>query len=120
MSMDRYALYFTCKPGHEEEVAKLLGDYDRPVPYIDEDARLISTTIFMHGNIIVRVLDVEGDLIKVVRHLSQQPAIQAVEEALTPHLEEARDMSSPESAAAFFMKAMMTRVTHRVAGEPKA
>ena len=116
--MDRYALYFTCKPGHEEDVAKILSSYDRPVPYIDEDARLISTSIFMHGNVIVRVLDVEGDLIKVVRHLSQQPAIQAVEEQLTPHLEESRDMSSPESAAAFFMKAMMTRVTHRVAGEP--
>ena len=117
--MERYALYFTCKPGTEAACAEIFAGYDRPVPYIDEDTRLISTTIFMHGNIIVRVLDVEGDLIKVVRHLSQQPAIQAVEEALTPYLEEPRDMSSPESAAAFFMKAMMTRVSHRVAGEEK-
>lgn len=116
--MERYALYFTCKPGHEDAVAEILGSYDRPVPYIDEESRLISTSIFMHGNVIVRVLDVEGDLIKVVRHLSQQPAIQEVEAKLTPHLEEARDMSTPETAAAFFMKAMMTRVTHRVAGEP--
>ncbi len=116
--MERYALYFTCKPGHEDAVAEILGSYDRPVPFIDDDARLISTSIFMHGNVVVRVLDVEGDLIKVIRHLSQQPAIQAVEEQLTPHLEEARDMSSPESARDFFLKAMMTRVTHRVAGEP--
>lgn len=116
--MERYALYFTCKPGTEEEVAKILGSYDRPVPYIDEDARLLNTSIFMHGNVVVRVLDIEGDLIKVIRHLSQQPEIQAVEEQLTPYLTESRDMSSPESARDFFMKAMMTRVTHRVAGEP--
>jgi hypothetical protein len=117
--LDRYALYFTCKPGTEEKVAKIFEEYDRPVHYIDEDTRLVSTTIFMHGNKIVRVLDVEGDLVKVIRHLSQQPAIQAVEEQLTPYLEEERDMSTPESAREFFMKAMMTRVTHRVAGEPK-
>jgi hypothetical protein len=116
--MERYALYFTCKPGTEEEVAKIFSEYDRPVHFIDEDARLLNTTIFMHGNVIVRVLDVEGDLIKVIRHLSQQPAIQAVEEKLTPYLEKDRDMSTPESAREFFMSAMMTRVTHRVAGEP--
>jgi SchA/CurD like domain len=117
--MERYAICFTCKPGTEEEVAKLLSEYDRPVPYVDEDTQLLSTTIFMHGNTIVRVLDIEGDLIKAVGHLSQQPAIQDVEAKLTPYLEEPRDMSDPESAAAFFMKAMMTRVTHREAGKPK-
>ncbi len=119
MALERYALYFTVKPGHEEAVAKILQDYDRPAPYIDETSRLLSTTIFMRGNIVVRILDIEGDLITVARHLSQEPAIQAVEEALTPHLEEERDMSSQESASAFFAKAMMTRVTHRVAGEEK-
>jgi hypothetical protein len=116
--MDRYALYFTCKPGTEDAVAEILSSYDRPIPYVDEDTRLMSTSIFMHGNIIVRVLDIEGDLIKAVQHLGKQPAIQEVEAKLTPYMEEPRDMSTPEGAAAFFMKAMMKRVTHRVAGEP--
>lgn len=116
--MERYALTFTCKPGTEDDVAELFRNYDRPVPYIDEETRLLSTSIFMHGNTIVRVLEVDGDLIKVIKHLSQQPAIQELEEALTPYLEEARDMSTPETAREFFMKAMMTRVTHRVAGQP--
>jgi hypothetical protein len=118
--MERYALYFTCKPGTEDEVAAILSSYDRPVPYIDEDTRLMSTSIFMHGNVIVRVLDIEGDLIKAVQHLGRQPAIQDVEAKLSPFMEEPRDMSTPEGAAAFFMKAMMKRVTHRVAGEPVA
>ena len=116
--MERYALTFRCKPGTEAECAEILRKYDRPVPDIDEDTRLLSTTIFMHGNTIVRILDIEGDLIKAVKHLSTQPAIQQVEEQLTPFLEEERDMSTPEGAGAFFMKAMMTRVTHRVAGQP--
>jgi len=116
--MERYAITFTCKPGTEEEVAKIFREYDRPVPEIDEDARLLNTSVFMHGNVIVRVLEVEGDLIKVIPHISQDPAIQACEKALTPYLEKERDMSDPESARAFFMSALMTRVTHRVAGEP--
>ena len=116
--MERFALTFTCKPGSEDAVAAILKDYDRPVPYIDEETRLLSTTIFMHGNVIVRMLDIEGDFVKAVRHLASQPAIQAVEEKLTPYLEVPRDMSTPEGAATFFMTAMMTRVTHRVAGEP--
>lgn len=116
--MERYALTFRCKPGSEAQCAEILKNYDRPVPYIDEDTRLLSTTIFMHGNTIVRILDIEGDLIKAVQHLSTQPAIQEVEAQLTPLMEEPRDMSTPAGAAAFFMKAMMTRVTHRVAGEP--
>lgn len=116
---ERYAITFRCKPGTEETVAKLFGEYDRPVPEIDDETRLISTTVFMHGQTIVRVLEVEGDLIKVIKHLQTQPAVREVEDKLTPYMDEERDLSTPEGAAAFFMKAMMTRVTHRVAGEPK-
>jgi hypothetical protein len=116
--MERFALGFTVKPGTEDEVAQILSSYDRPIPYVDEDTKLMSTTIFMQGNLVVRILDIEGDLAKAMRHLSQQPAIQEVEEKLTPFIEIPRDMSTPEGAAAFFMSAMMKRVTHRVAGEP--
>jgi hypothetical protein len=116
--MERYAISFKCRPGTEEICADLLKNYDRPVPYIDDDTRLLSTTIFMNGNLIVRVIDVEGDFGKVIKHLQSQPAIQEVENKLTEYMEEPRDLSTPEGAAAFFMKALMTRVTHRVAGEP--
>lgn len=118
--MDRYALHFTVKPGAEEEVAHLLKTYDRPPPEIDDETKLLGTTIFMHGNHVIRVMDVQGDLRKVIQHLAAQPGIHELEEKLTPLLEEPRDMSTPEGARGFFMKAMMTRVTHRVAGEPDA
>lgn len=114
--MERYALAFTVKPGSEEEVAKILASYGRPTWVIDENSRLLSTTIFMLKNLVVRVLDVEGDLPTVMRHLASQPEIRAVEEQLTAYLEEPRDMSTPQGAAAFFSRAIMKRVTHRVAG----
>lgn len=116
--MERYAIAFTVKPGSEAEVAKIFEDYGRPTWEIDDDTRLLNTTIFMKDNLVIRVLDVEGDFVKVVRHLSQQPAIQEVERKLDPFLEHPRDMSTPDGARSFFLSAMMRRVTHRVAGEP--
>lgn len=116
--VERAALIFKVKPGTEDTVAEIFSRYGRPESDIDENNRLISTSIFMHGTTVVRVVEYEGDLVTIMRHLSNQEVIQAVERELDPYLEEHRDMSSLEGARAFFMKAMMRRVTHRVAGEP--
>jgi hypothetical protein len=114
--MERYALAFTVKPGTEQQVADILSSYGRPEAEIDEDTRLLGTTVFMRGNLVVRVLDIEGQLPTVMQHLAAQPEIQEAERQLTPYLEQERDMSTPEGARAFFINAMMTRVTHRTAG----
>ena len=116
--MERYAISFTIKPGTEEEVAKILESYGRPEWEVDDDTRLLNTSIFMRGNLVVRVIDIEGDFVKVMRHLSEQPAIQEVERQLDPYLEVPRDLSTPDGARQFFASAIMRRVTHRVAGEP--
>ena len=114
--MERYALAFTVKPGTEQQVADILSGYGRPASEIDDTTRLLGTTVFMQGNLVVRVLDIDGELPAVMRHLAAQPEIQDAEEQLTPYLEQARDMSTPEGARSFFLNAMMSRVTHRVAG----
>jgi hypothetical protein len=119
--MERYALMFTIKPGSEEEVARILSSYPRPSVDVDDDGtRLLSTSVFLHGNTVVRVMDIEGSLEKVMGHLARQPEIRAVEEQLNPHLEVERDMTSREGAKAFFERAMMRRVTHRVAAPADA
>ena len=114
--MERYALAFKVKPGTEQQVADILSSYGRPASEIDDTTRLLGTTVFMQGNLVVRVLDVEGELPTVMRHLAAQPEIQDAEQRLTPYLEQERDMSTPEGARSFFLNAMMTRLTHRVAG----
>lgn len=113
--MERHAILFTVKPGSEDEVARILSSYERPPAEIDEETRLLATTVFMKDNVVIRVFDVEGSLEKVMRHLSQMPQIREAEEALNPYLEEPRDLSDPEGARQFFGRAMMRRVTHRTA-----
>lgn len=118
--MERHAIMFTVKPGSEDEVARILSSYDRPPAEIDEDTRLLATTVFMKDNVVVRIFDIEGALDKVMRHLSQMPQIREAEEALNPYLEEPRDLSDQEGARRFFGRAMMQRLTHRSAADNSA
>lgn len=118
--MERFALLFTVKPGSEEKVADILSTYGRPSHQVNQQTQLVSTTVFMKGNIVVRVLEVNGALSEAIAFLSQQEAIRKAEAELQPYLEEPRDMSDPEAAKKFFQRSLMTRVTHREADKPLA
>jgi SchA/CurD like domain len=113
--VERYALTFPVRPGTEPEVQRILSGYPRPQTEIGDGARLLGTAVFLWGPRVVRMMDVEGPLPLVMRHLAMQPAIRATEEALNPLLAEPRDLSDPGAAAAFFQRAMMRRVMHWVA-----
>ncbi|MFI9750421.1 SchA/CurD-like domain-containing protein [Streptomyces collinus] len=112
----RHALTFTVKPGSEEIVAKILADYDSPEPKVDDSTRLCRTSLFMHGNRVVRAVEVRGDLLAALRHVARQPEVRAVEEAINPHLEQDRDLGDPESARVFFTRAALPAVHHVTAG----
>lgn len=114
----RHALTFTVKPGSESKVAEILAGYAPPESRVDDSTRLRRTTLFMHGNRVVRTVEVEGDLMAALRHVSRQPEVRAVEEAINPHLEQRRDLTDPESARAFFARAAMPAVHHVARGEP--
>src|SRR5262245_19607181 len=115
--MQRYAICFRVRPGSEETVAGFLASYASPNWYVDEDTRLVSTSVFMHGNLVVRLIEIEGDFRKVVSHLSQDPNISDVERKIQPYLAEGeeRDLSSPDGAREFFRRAMMRTITTRYA-----
>lgn len=112
----RHALTFTVKPGSEAVVAKLLSGYASPQARVDEHTRLRRTSLFMHGNRVVRTVEVEGDLLAALRHVAQQPEVRAVEEAVNPYLEQDRDLSDPDSARVFFTRAALPAVHHVAAG----
>ncbi|MFJ4536818.1 SchA/CurD-like domain-containing protein [Streptomyces tibetensis] len=118
----RHALTFTVKPGSEEIVAKILADYASPEPQVDDTTRLCRTSLFMHGNRVVRAIEVRGDLLAALRHVARQPEVRAVEEAINPHLEQDRDLNDPESARLFFTRAALPAVHHVTAGrqDPQA
>ncbi|WP_328423324.1 SchA/CurD-like domain-containing protein [Streptomyces sp. NBC_00443] len=115
----RHALTFTVKPGSESKVAEILAGYAPPEARVDDTTRLRRTTLFMHGNRVVRTVEVEGDLMAALRHVSRQPEVRAVEEALNPHLEQHRDLADPESARTFFIRAAMPPVHHVARGGPE-
>ena len=120
--MIRHALTFTVKPGNEEKVAKILADYASPEPKVDDSTRLCRTSLFMHGNRVVRAIEVRGDLLAALRHVARQPEVRAVEEAINPYLEQDRDLNDPESARVFFTRAALPAVHHVTAEqqEPSA
>ncbi|GLZ42037.1 SchA/CurD-like domain-containing protein [Actinokineospora sp. NBRC 105648] len=112
--MERHALTFPVRPGTEDRVRRVLGSYPRPETEIGGGARLLGTSVFLWANRVLRVLDVTGPLPVVMRHLSEQPAIRRTEQELNPLLVEPRDLTDPQAARAFFTRAMMRRVVHRV------
>ncbi|WP_084963789.1 SchA/CurD-like domain-containing protein [Thermoactinospora rubra] len=118
--MQRYAITFEIKPGSEAAVRELLSSYEPPEWVTADGTRLLSTSIFMKGTTVVRVMEIDGSLPGVMAHLARQPSIQKLERELDAHLAVPRDMSSPEGARAFFLSAMMDHVTTRVAGHAEA
>ncbi|MFI8288360.1 TcmI family type II polyketide cyclase [Streptomyces sp. ms191] len=115
----RHALTFTVKPGSESKVAELLAGYKSPKAKVDDNTRLRRTSLFMHGNRVVRAMEVEGDLMAALRHVSRQPEVRAVEEAINPYLEQDRDLTDQDSARVFFTRAALPAVHHVVSGRPE-
>ncbi|MGW1163160.1 SchA/CurD-like domain-containing protein [Streptomyces sp. NPDC002513] len=113
----RHALSFTVKPGSEATVAKILANYAPPEAQVDKKTRLCRTSLFMHGNRVVRAIEVEGDLLAALRYVAQQPEVRAVEEAINPYLEQERDLGDPEAARVFFARAAVPAVHHVTADE---
>lgn len=113
--MNRYAISFTIKPGSEPQVADILRSYRRPRAGGSGGGPplLRRTSVFMSGRRVVRVMDVDGDVGMVMRHLASQPQIRAVEEALNPHLTEPRDMRSTAGVQAFLHQALLPLASHR-------
>lgn len=113
----RHALTFTVRPGSERKVAELLANYESPEARVDDTTRLCRTSLFMHGNRVVRAIEVRGDLLAALRHVARQPEIRAVEEAINPYLEQDRDLNDQESARVFFTRAALPAVHHVTAGQ---
>ncbi|MGW4024611.1 SchA/CurD-like domain-containing protein [Streptomyces sp. NPDC005009] len=115
----RHALTFTVKPGSESKVAELLADYESPEAQVDGITRLHRTSLFMHGNRVVRAVEVAGDLLATLCHVARQPGVRAVEEAINPYLEQDRDLTDSDSARVFFTRAALPAMQHVVSGRPE-
>ncbi|OAH09675.1 SchA/CurD-like domain-containing protein [Streptomyces jeddahensis] len=114
----RHALTFTVKPGSEPVVREIMSGYTAPNPRVDDTTKLRRTSVYMHGNRLVRAIEVEGDLMTALRYVARQPEVTAIEEAINPYLEQDRDLSNPGSARLFFTRAALPSVHHVALGGP--
>ncbi|HEV7886638.1 MAG TPA: SchA/CurD-like domain-containing protein [Acidimicrobiales bacterium] len=116
-------LIYPLKPGTEETVATIFQDSGRPNHDVLDDegnvvGRLLRTLVFVGPEIAVRVIEVEGDLRSVSRHMSRQPQVRAFEREIENYLAVPRDMVTPEGAMKFFATAGMQAVRVNVRSSP--
>jgi hypothetical protein len=107
------ALTWTVKPGTEDTVAQIFKRSGRPASFDVMDANgnqvgeLVASAVFMKENRVVRVMEYEGRLDDVVRHIASQPAVQELEQWLAPYLEVPRETSNAEGFRDFFVSSGM-------------
>lgn len=112
--MNRHALTFEIRPTTEAAVDEILSNYPRPSTRVSDETTMIATSVFRWRTRIVRVMDIDGDIGQVARHLVAEPAIQLTERALNPYLAAPRDLDDPAAVGRFFRLAAMEQITHRV------
>jgi hypothetical protein len=116
-SVERFAVMFRVRQGTEETVRNLLASYPPPARVTPDGTRLLSTSVFMKDGLVIRMIEIEGNLPELIKHIASEPSIQNVERELDKYLveEDKRDASTPEGARDFFRRALMEHVTTRVA-----
>lgn len=113
-----FALLYPIKPGTSEAVGELFRQSGRPDHTVRDDAgnvvgALLRTIVFVGEEACVRVIEVEGDIRTVARHMSRQQEIRDFEREVEQYLRVPRDMHTPDGAEQFFRTAGMHCVLHR-------
>ncbi len=113
-----WALTWPVKRGSEAKVQELFRESGRPAHVIrDPDGnpcgKLLHTSVFMRENVVVRIIEFEGQFSDVVRHMASQKEVRELERDLEQYLEEPRDLSTPQGARAYFSKVAMQCVLDR-------
>ncbi len=90
------------KPGTEQTVAGILAGYTSPAARVDEPRGWCAPRCSCAATTWSVRWRWSGDLVAALRHVAAQPEVRAVEEAINPYLEEARDLNDPLAARDFF------------------
>lgn len=112
------AIGYKVRLGHEEEIAEIFaeGSFRRAdsAEYRDEEGRAagrnVSTGLFIEGELMTRVVQFEGDLRQIGRHMGGQQGVKEAERKLGPYLQVPRDTETVEGFQQYFQNALMTCV----------
>ena len=108
------AITYDIKAGYEKEISEIFGNFRRVgSPVVKgagggETARILATAVFIRDDTMVRVIEYEGDLDAIARHMATQPGVKEVEEKLAPYLTRPRDTGTVEGFVATFKRSLLT------------
>ncbi|HEY8374619.1 MAG TPA: SchA/CurD-like domain-containing protein [Pseudonocardiaceae bacterium] len=111
------AITYDIKPGHEDEIAEIFGNFRRvrssevPGENGKPAGRILATAVFIRDATLVRVIEYEGDLEAVARFMATQPGVQEVERKLKPYLNSPRDTGTVEGFVKTFKSSMLRCIT---------
>ncbi|WP_405358767.1 SchA/CurD [Kitasatospora sp. NBC_00085] len=110
------AITYDIKPGFEAELTEIFGSFrrvrsDRVRTESGEEAgRILATAVFIRDDTLVRVIEYQGDLDAVARHMAGQPGVREVELRLKPYLSRLRDTDTVEGFVATFRRSLLRTV----------
>lgn len=118
------AISYGIKPGHDEEIAEIfsLKNFKRAnSPIIRDDAghvvgKIVGTGLFLRGDTMVRIIQFDGELDAVARHMAAQKGVHEAERKIAPYLTVSRDTRTVEGFLRYFRNSTMrclAQQTHR-------
>ena len=111
------AITYDIKGGHEDKVAEVFSNFQRPKSAVvpgangEQASRILATAVFIRDGLLVRFIEYEGDLDAVARHMAAQPGVQEVERKLKPYLNAPRDTGTVEGFVSTFKSSMLRCIT---------
>ncbi|WP_298796318.1 SchA/CurD-like domain-containing protein [uncultured Pseudonocardia sp.] len=111
------ALTYDILPGHEDAIAEIFGSFRRvgsadvPEPGAGPVSRILATALFIRDATMVRMVEYEGDLETIARHMAVQPGIQEMERRIKPYLASPRPTGTVEGFVETFMRSRLRSIS---------
>jgi hypothetical protein len=107
------AITYDIKPGFEDEIAEIFANFRRVgSPKVDAEqdepaSKILATAVFIRDATMVRVIEYEGDLDTIARHMASQPGVREVEEKLAPYISRPRETDTVEGFLGVFNRSLL-------------
>jgi hypothetical protein len=116
------AISYDIKPGFDAEIAEIFSpaNFKRASSPVIRNAQgrivghIIGTGLFLRGDSMARVIQYDGTLDDVARHMAAQDGVHEAERAIMPYLRTPRDTETEAGFIAHFTRSTMTCLANRV------
>jgi SchA/CurD like domain len=122
MPMKFAAISYSIKPGFDEEVAEIFSpaNFKRASsPMIRNSSgkvvgHIIGTGLFLRGDSMARIVQYDGELDDVARHMAAQDGVHEAERVIQQYLQTPRDTETEAGFMAYFRRSTMTCLAQRI------